>query len=98
LGVARAEITGENLREDCASYPRPGQSSGFCIAYIAGAIDTTRYVNAMVKGKLVCEPPGVSGKQLIAMAIKFLSDHPEKLHLPGAVLIFNMYAEAFPCK
>jgi hypothetical protein len=95
--VARADMTGNDLKEYCQSYPQHNEKTAVCMGYIFGSLDMTRGLNKMFNGALLCEPPGVTGDQLIAMAVKYLSDHPEQLHFSAASLILNMYTAAFPC-
>jgi len=96
--AAMANITGNRLKEACQFYPGHTEAASFCIGYISGSLDAARGTNNAVRGELVCEPPNVVGEQLIAMAIKYLSDHPELLHLTASSLILDMYVKAFPCK
>jgi hypothetical protein len=95
---AMADMTGNDLKGYCQFYPRHTESTALCLGYINGSLDMTRGLNKMFNGQIVCEPPGVTGEQLIAMAIKYLSDHPEELHFSAASLVLNMYTKAFPCK
>ena len=50
-----------------------------------------------MNGALVCEPSGVTGDQLIAIAKKYLTDHPEELQKQAASLIITAVSDAFPC-
>ena len=93
-----ADQTGNDLKDYCRLYPRKTESTLLCTAYISGSIDMARAVNRLLKGDLVCEPPGVTGDQLIAMTIKYLADNPADLHLAAASLVLDMYTRAFPCK
>ncbi len=46
-----------------------------------------------------CVPEGkVTRLQKIRVVVKYLEDHPEKLHEPPSVLITRALNEAFPCK
>jgi hypothetical protein len=96
--TASAEMTGNDLKGYCQFYPRHTESTAACVGYINGSLDMTRGLNKMLKGQIACEPPGVTGDQLIAMTIKHLSDHPGDLHFTAASLILDMYTKAFPCK
>jgi hypothetical protein len=44
-----------------------------------------------------CFPPGVSNAQSIRIVIKYLRDHPEKLHFKAPSLINAAWKEALPC-
>jgi Ssp1 endopeptidase immunity protein Rap1a len=95
--AARPDTTGNDLKEYSQFYRRHTESTTLCMGYIAGRLDITRGLNKMFNGALLCEPPGVTGDELLAIAIKYLSDHPEQLHFSAASLILNMYTAAFPC-
>jgi hypothetical protein len=95
--AATAEITGNDLRGYCRSYPTVSQDTAFCVAYVAGSVDAARFTNQMVKGKLICEPAEVTGQQQVYMTMDFLARHPERLHQNAAALILDMYVAAFPC-
>jgi hypothetical protein len=95
---AKAEMTGHDLKGYCEFYPVQTQATAACMGYVFGTLDTSRLMNKMFKGQLFCEPQRVTGDQIIAMTKKYLSDHPEELHLVAASLIFGMYTKAFPCK
>ena len=36
--------------------------------------------------------------QYVGIVVKYIKDHPEKLHIDGLTLVFSSYIEAFPCK
>jgi hypothetical protein len=50
-----------------------------------------------VAGWRACFPGGVTHGQLRDIILKFLDNHPEKLHLAAASLAAHAFAEAFPC-
>jgi hypothetical protein len=61
------------------------------------------YCHGMVQGVIYfstsdCAPEGVSIKQDLRVVVKYLEDHPEKLHLHAAQLVMEALAKAFPCK
>ena len=64
-----------------------------CSGYILGVFDN------MSLSYLICPPnnPGGLGGQAVAVALKFLSDHPEKWDKPPALLIGESFKAAFPC-
>jgi|APFre7841882630_1041343.scaffolds.fasta_scaffold36682_2 hypothetical protein len=92
--LAKADMTGSNLKDYCRSYPANSDATSLCRGYIWGALDTARGV---VKLQAACEPVGVNGEQLVALTIKYMDDHPEELKSSAASLIWKMYAMAFPC-
>lgn len=95
---AHAEMTGNDLKQYCSFYPQHTESTAACVGYITGTLDMARGVDKLLKLNLACEPPGVTGDQLIAMAIKYLNDNAEQLHGVAAGLVWNMYVKTFPCQ
>ena len=94
---AQADFTGNTLKDACDS-PSQTAGSGMCFGYIAGTLDSFREINRLrLEKPWFCEPPDVTGEQIVAMVRKFLADHPEKLHLQAASLISAMMANTFPC-
>jgi hypothetical protein len=63
-----------------------------CAPYILGVFDQMSY------SRLICpdstEPLGV---QFVAIAVKYLNDHPEQWHIHPVVLIGQSFKAAFPC-
>ena len=53
----------------------------------------------MVLSHLICPASNPSGltAQAVAVALKFLNDHPEKWALAPAFLIGESFKAAFPC-
>jgi hypothetical protein len=66
----------------------------FVGAYTAGVMDSILAVNS----NAFCIPAGVNAQQAGKVVRKYLSDHPEKLHLSAAVIVFEAMAQAFSCK
>ena len=46
----------------------------------------------------ICIPDGVQREQMKKVLLKYLRDHPEKLHEPSAYLTLAAMQEAFPCR
>jgi len=67
--------TGAWLAENC-SQKSVNWKSGYCLGYISGVADALHQ-----KGEIVCIPPGATGAQITKIAVKYLDDHPENLHL-----------------
>jgi hypothetical protein len=61
---------------------------GYCRGIIEGVTSAS---------PLVCPTGGVTFGQEVRVVLKFLQDHPEKLHLSGAQLVQDALAQAFPC-
>jgi hypothetical protein len=94
---ARADFTGNDLKSYCAC-PLQSPSGGLCMGYFAGALDSMRVFNRVAMGgQLICEPPGVTGDQLVVIAKKYIADHPNSLKDQAASLIITAVSDAFPC-
>jgi hypothetical protein len=94
---ARADMTGNDLKSYCQFYPRHTEASAACMGYIFGSLGTIHTIDQIFKFGWICEPPGVTGEQVIAMTMKYLSDHPADLHLSASSLLFDMYTSSFGC-
>ncbi len=84
---------GNELKAACGSKSRFDQ--GVCIGFasaIAGVVG-----DEPVMGWRACIPNGVPRRQLQDVMVKYLDDHPEKLHLGAETLVARAFAEAFPC-
>jgi hypothetical protein len=64
-----------------------------CAGYILGVYDEMSF------SRLICPPSNPNGgtAQAVAVALKFLNDHPEQWHLAPVVLIEKSFKAAFPC-
>jgi hypothetical protein len=63
-----------------------------CAGYILGVYD-----QLAISG-LICPPSSGGGtSQAVAVALKFLNDHPDRWHLHPAFLLAERFKEAFPC-
>jgi len=95
-------MTGSNLQKLCSAYPSPGTLStavsngpaGMCFGYVNGVTDM---MIALVPNA-TCPPQGVLLDQTTRIVIKYLADHPEELHEPGAAIVMSALAKAFPCR
>jgi hypothetical protein len=81
--------TGNVLAADCEKNDS-GFQDGFCYGYVFAVFDS-------IQGKKVCAPKGVSGKQLVSIAKKYLKENPENLHEPADELVTIALRRAFPC-
>jgi hypothetical protein len=59
--------------------------------------DVLRQVMAK-DAEMTCIPNEVNQAQLARILVKWLRDHPERLHEPDYLLTFNAFHEAFPCQ
>jgi hypothetical protein len=64
-----------------------------CSGYILGVFDQ------MALSRLICPPDNSTGltAQVVAVALKFLNDHPERWALHPVFLIGESFKAAFPC-
>jgi hypothetical protein len=46
----------------------------------------------------ICIPDGVQREQMKKVLLKYLRDHPEKLHETTGLLVLKAMHEAFPCR
>jgi hypothetical protein len=100
--VARAEYTGNDLYDACRA-PRQTPANGLCLGYVFGSMDMLRSTNHMLSSlhpplPIFCEPAGVTGEQLLAMATNYLAAHPEKRHFVAGSILLDVYTSAFPCR
>ncbi len=77
--------------------PMDDFSSGQCLGMLY-AIGYTNYVSSIkYKNKpLFCTPP-VQMMKSARIVVKYLKDHPEKLHEEAVGLAVEALSEAFPC-
>ena len=93
--VAAQEIpaTGEDLLANCEASGKPP-----CMWYIKGLIDGMMTNPGSVNIQTSCLPDRFNFDQMRRVVVKWLSDHPEKLHLGVAQLVRDALRDAFPCK
>jgi hypothetical protein len=74
----------------------------YCLGYVTGAADFAiqdeRNNKAMDKVCWINIPDGVTSGQLLEILVKYLREHPERLHYQGGYLIIEAFHQAFPCK
>ena len=85
---------GTSLLDACRSNDL--HSEGFCLGFILGAVDGHVWGRAE-RESVYCVPPDVTAAQAREMVVKALRDHPEKLHVPAAILVIDAFERAFPC-
>lgn len=97
---------GNKLLEMCDSTSASDQA--FCAGYVAAAMDgQVTLVNSLGRAAtkpnkpahMYCLPnDGIKLGQAERVTVKWLQDHPEKLHLAGDVLVGMALQDGFPCK
>jgi hypothetical protein len=81
--------------------------AGYCLGYLQGllqgellkrlpppAVVQTAYGP---EWKQWCLPEGVTGSQQVRVVLKYLTDHPGRLHEPTLLLVREAFAVAWPC-
>jgi hypothetical protein len=65
-----------------------------CAGYILGVYDQ------MALSRLICPPnnPDGGSAQAVAVALRFLNEHPERWHMSPAFLLGESFKAAFPCR
>jgi len=63
-------------------------ADGMCRGVVMGVIEVS---------PKVCPSEGVTLAQAVRIVLKFLQDHPERLHLRGSELAEDALSKAFPC-
>lgn len=86
-------VSGAGLKKICSSYVDipSNTSDGMCIGYVVGVMSVMDYINAL------CLPFNSTHAQATLVVQKYLSDHPERLHLNANELVIDALQEAFPC-
>lgn len=93
---ATRHTSGNDLRNYCQAVldHETGARAGIC----AGYINAYRELAEMLPDeKLLCVPDGVGNEQFIRVLMKYLDQHPERLHVAAPQLIYDAMSEAFPC-
>jgi len=87
------DVSGALLKDICTSYvDRPASTlDGMCIGYVVGVMSVVEYTNYF------CRPVKSTHSQVTLVVKKYLSEHPEKLHLDADGLVLEALMEAFPC-
>jgi len=71
----------------------------FCEAFIVGVRDGVVLATRLRDAKPIFETPAeAKQEQLRAVVVKYLNDHPEEHHKPGALLVIFALGRAFPPK
>jgi hypothetical protein len=107
-GTASAGPTGAEVLDKCKNLVDKGSvfEGGYCAGFMDGVIDTARaWENSDEELKRkhepwvrFCLPKEVTNGQIARVFVKFLEDHPEKLHFPANLLFIEALRTAFPCK
>ena len=75
--------------------------AGWCSGAVAGVVDMSQAMRPILDQcgghGLFCAPKEVTRYQTVAVVVKYLEDHPEKLHESYLLGIVQGLSEAFPC-
>jgi len=75
--------------------------SGYCSGWAMGVVEGVSLAEAQHQiprgAQLVCAPEGNSPNQTVQIVRKYVSDHPEKEHIPMNMIATQALAGAFPC-
>jgi hypothetical protein len=106
-GTAKAQaLTGSQLQEACKAVTddnTPPIRLGTCLGFVRGVVDTqamwevVAQVDKSYPKVHSCVPKEVEMKQTVQVVLKFLDDHPERLHEPAVILVLEALHNAFPC-
>lgn len=104
---------GNDLLRDC-TFARAAQTeplgtqsdallAGRCFGMVRGIVSFRELIFPYMEGngftKPVCFPEqGIAVEQAVRVVLKYLNDHPEKLHMDDAILVAVALADAFPCR
>lgn len=79
-------------------------SSIQCVSYLRGMSNALVIWKAFSDDRkkanppLACVPDGVPPRELAMVVLKFLNDHPTKLHEAYGIVAFSALVDAYPCK
>jgi hypothetical protein len=103
---AKAAMTGNELLKICEHVDAPDSEVTWdtmhCLGYITGVTDANTvwwdFKPEVRGGPNYCPAEGVNNGQIFRIVVKYLREHPERLHFPAARLINDALTKAFPCK
>ena len=86
--VTGIELLGYCESQDLAEW-------GFCSGFIWGVADGHQLTSD--ESTSFCSPEGATSDQMGRVVVKYLRDHPEKLHEHAVLLVAIALIEAWPC-
>jgi hypothetical protein len=69
----------------------------YCIGFVHGLVDMNTVYDADGAATFFCPPQEFTVGQGVRVVVKFLQDHPERLHKDEAILAVSALQQAFPC-
>lgn len=88
-----SHVTGNELLGFCDS--KNLAEWGFCSGFIWGAADGHQLTSD--ESASFCSPEGATSDQMGRVVVKYLREHPEKLHEYAVLLVAVALIEAWPC-
>ena len=95
--------TGSDLQRECTggnTLQHDAREIG-CYNYLRGMFDMYEVLRALdvLQPMPFCAPDApVEASQMRSIVLKWLREHPERLHQPAGWLVYLAYAGAFPCR
>ncbi len=82
-----------------------GEKGMYCLGLVRGTIDTvslwqesdTVFKNRVSPGRPCLPSSELQTSQGVRVVVKWLNDHPEKLHHDPSLLVINALRDGFPC-
>ena len=73
--------------------------ANFCLGLTQGVRHTMRILNEKLPPLYqTCFPSGITNGQGMRIVLKYLQDHPDRLHEQDSDLVYLAYKTAYPCK
>lgn len=94
---AQIPFSGEDLLLSCSASGATSERHP-CQWYLKGFIDGQGTPQGSTYSRTQCLPAGFTIDQLRRIVVKWMNDHPEKLHLSVADVVRGALEQAFPCK
>ena len=71
--------------------------AGHCMGHFSGMLSLHLYSNAVWGSSFICWPNGVTVEQMIRVYLKYMGNHPERLHNPTSFTVLDAAKDAFTC-
>jgi hypothetical protein len=81
------------------------EAAWYCLGFVQGVMDAdavwqvgeTQAHGTKNSNLVYCAPQDASWPQIIRILVKWLEDNPEKLNLPGYVVMHDVMVRTYPC-
>jgi hypothetical protein len=102
-------LTASDLVESCQVLRKDSlsgldnQRSLWCVGYMQGALDGMLLYQDVLNNdkrpavKSVCLPEEATNKEIGLVFLKFMDEHPEKLHESAGFTFWSAVSHAYPC-